>query len=164
MSPISALHRRPRTGSWKMDATRRAFSIVTALVCLGLPVATAAPKGPAFKLVVHPSVSVTSLDRAFVADVFLKKRTRWSDDELIRPVDLRGDSATRKRFSEDVLKRSVAAVRAYWQQRIFSGRDTPPPELHPEAAVVRYVAQYPGAIGYVSPELETDGVRVITLR
>lgn len=164
MSRIVTPRFRTQAGTWKGVTTRRALLIAAVSVCLGFPVATAAPKEQPFKVVVHPSVPVTSLDRAFVADVFLKKRTRWSDDELIRPVDLRGNSVTRKRFSEDVLKRSVDAVRAYWQQRIFSGRDTPPPELHSEEAVVRFVSQYPGAIGYVSPELKTDGARVVTLR
>ena len=46
----------------------------------------------------------------------------------IRPVDLRPNAATRRLFSERMLRRSVAAVRSYWQQRIFSGRGVPPPE------------------------------------
>ena len=49
-----------------------------------------------------------------------------------------------------MLKRSVAAVRSYWQQRIFSGRDVPPPEVDTENQVIKYVAGDPGALGYVS--------------
>jgi hypothetical protein len=70
----------------------------------------------------------------------------------------------RKRFSEAVLKRSVGAVRSYWQQRIFSGRDVPPPEVDSDEAVMAYVARYPGAIGYVSGTTKLVGVKELALR
>jgi hypothetical protein len=44
----------------------------------------------------------------------------------------------------------VQAVRAYWQQLIFSGRGVPPVELESDEAVVAFVLKYPGAVGYVS--------------
>jgi len=119
---------------------------------------------PEFRLIVHPSNSVSALERSFVADVFLKKATRWGNGEVIRPVDLLPDSAVRRRFSEAVLKRSVGAVRRYWQQRIFSGRDVPPPELESDEAVVAYVARSVGGIGYVSAGAKLSGVKELGLR
>ncbi len=107
---------------------------------------------------------MTSVTRDFLSEAFLKKITRWKDGETIRPVDLRADSATRRKFSESVLKRSVAAVRSYWQQRIFSGRDIPPPELDSDDAVQGFVAKYPGAIGYVSGAAKLNGVRELTIK
>jgi len=104
---------------------------------------------PDFKIVVHPE-RPAQVERAFLVDAFLKNVTRWPDDETIRPVDQRPDSPTRRKFSESVLKRSVPAVKTYWQQRIFSGRGVPPPELDSDEAVVRYVESHPGAVGYVS--------------
>jgi ABC-type phosphate transport system substrate-binding protein len=104
------------------------------------------------------------VEREFLSDAFLKKTTRWQDDEAIRPVDLRPSSATRKYFSERVHKRSVAAVRSYWQQRIFSGRGVPPPELDDDAAVVRYVLKHPGAVGYVRGDSPLEGAKILQLR
>ena len=119
---------------------------------------------PAFRLIVHPQSLVTTLDRRFVEDVFLKKVKTWSTGEVIRPVDLGPDSNTRRRFTEEVLRRPLAAVRAYWQQRIFSGRDVPPPELDTDQQVIDYVMRYAGAIGYVSGTTPLDGPRVVTIR
>src|ERR1051325_5917128 len=73
---------------------------------------------PAFLVIVHPSNPATSIERKLLADMFLKRITRWPNDEQIRPADQDPDSAVRRRFSEDVLKRSVAAVKSYWQQAI----------------------------------------------
>lgn len=117
-----------------------------------------------FRVIVHPGNALKLVSREFLAAAFLKKASRWDDGETIRPVDLRADSWVRRRFSEDVLHRSVPAVRNYWQQRIFSGRDVPPPELDSEEAVVRYVAKYPGAVGYVSTSTKLAQARVLLLK
>jgi ABC-type phosphate transport system substrate-binding protein len=103
-----------------------------------------------FWIVVHPDSSVTSVHRRFLAQAFLKNVSRWDNGEVIRPVDQRTDAPVRRRFSEAILERSVDAVKAYWQQRIFSGRGVPPPELESDDAVVDYVQHHPGAVGYVS--------------
>src|SRR3954468_24696073 len=119
---------------------------------------------PEFRVIVHPNNPLRSADREFLADAFLKKVTRWQDGEAIRAVDLRADNAVRRRFSENVLKRSVVAVRSYWQQRIFSGRDAPPPGLESDKSVVGFGAKFPGAVGYVSGGAKLSGVRELSLK
>jgi ABC-type phosphate transport system substrate-binding protein len=103
-----------------------------------------------YQVIVHPSNPVASLDRKFLADVFLKRSAIWPGGEAIRPVDLAPNSVVRRQFTGDVLRRSVEAVRVYWQQRIFAGRELPPPELDGDEDVVKYVLRHEGAIGYVS--------------
>jgi hypothetical protein len=95
--------------------------------------------------------------------MFLKEVTRWDDGEAVHPVDLRGDSDTRSKFSESVIRRSIAAVRSYWQQRIFSGRGVPPPELESDADVVRYVLKYRGSVGYVSSRADIGKSKVLSV-
>ena len=96
--------------------------------------------------------------------MFLKKLSRWNDVEVVRPVDLRPDSPVRRAFSEEILKRSVPAVKNYWQQLVFSGRDVPPPELDSDEDVVKYVLRYPGAVGYVSGTAEIRGAKVLSVK
>jgi hypothetical protein len=64
-------------------------------------------------------------------------------------------------FSETVLARHVAAVRSYWQQQIFSGRDVPPVEKKNDAEVLEYVRTNRGAVGYVSEASPASGVKVV---
>lgn len=122
------------------------------------------PSDTAFQVIVNPRNATTTIDRKFLADAFLKKLTRWNDLEMIRPVDLRSDDRVRQAFSHGVLKRSPAAVKYYWQQQVFSGRDVPPPELQSDDDVVEYVLRYPGAVGYVSPKATLNGTRVLTVK
>ncbi|HEY4102569.1 MAG TPA: hypothetical protein VGM44_01720 [Polyangiaceae bacterium] len=118
---------------------------------------------PEFRLIVHPDNPNTSLSRDFVTDAFLKRTTRWGDGEAIHVVDQRADAPVRRAFSEHVLGRSVAAVKSYWQQRIFSGRDLPPPELESDDAVASYVSKHRGALGYVSGNFKLEHVKAATL-
>jgi ABC-type phosphate transport system substrate-binding protein len=126
--------------------------------------ADARPSVAAFRVILHPDNPTTTLDRKFVLEAFLKKTTRWSHDEPIRPVDLDPDSSARQHFSEEVLRRSVPAIKSYWQQMVFSGRGVPPPELESDEQVVRFVLGNRGAIGYVSGSANVEGVKVIVVR
>jgi ABC-type phosphate transport system substrate-binding protein len=142
--------------------TRIIIPIVLLLVA-GAPI-TRSDADATFRIVVHPDNPTTRLDRKFVADAFLKKRTRWGNDTVIRPVDLGARSSVRARFSSEVIGRSVTSIRRYWSQLVFSGRGVPPPEVTSDEAVIKYVLRYPGAIGYVSGATTIDGVKVVQVR
>ena len=115
----------------------------------------------AYVLITHPGNPVSRLDRKFVAEIFLRRATRWPDDTAVHPVDLGPDAPVRSRFSQEILSRSVASVRSYWQQQIFSGQGLPPPELADDDAVVSYVLSHPGAIGYVTVGTGLNGARTV---
>ena len=119
--------------------------------------------GPGFQLVVHPDNPTSKAPRQFIANLFLKEVTRWDGGEAARPVDLKPEQATRRRFSESVLNRSVTAVRSYWQQRIFSGRGVPPPELESDQAVIASVTKHRGGVGYVSGTAEIGKAKSIRI-
>lgn len=143
-------------------------SIATVLVIVGLclQIGAVATRGDSarYDLVVHASNSATSIDREELAELFLKKRTRWGDRRA-EPVDQLPQAAVRAAFSEHVLGRSVEAIKSYWQRQIFSGRAVPPPELGSDAAVLAYVGAHPGAIGYVSTGATLpEGVRRLPVR
>jgi hypothetical protein len=136
-------------------------STFLALLCCAL--AFGQNPAPTYRVVVHPSNVISSIDRKFIADAFLKKIIRWPEGDVVRPADLEPDASARRRFSQEVLGRSVTAVKSYWQQAIFSGRDVPPPELS-EAEVIRYVLKHPGGIGYVSGSVDLGGAKVLMVR
>jgi hypothetical protein len=136
------------------------LALTLTLLGLGL---RAEPSG-GFIIIAHPDTQSGQVSRKFLSEAFLKKTTRWEDGVLLRPVDQGMESDVRRKFSEEVLRRSVAAVRNYWQQLIFAGRDVPPPELASDAEVVSYVLKYTGGVGYVSPGAKLNGAKVISIR
>ena len=123
-----------------------------------------AEPGVDFWVIVHADNPLGSLSREFLVDAFLKRSTHWDGGETLRPVDQRVDSPARRRFSEKVLQRSVAAVKNYWQQRIFSGRELPPPELESDEAVISYVSKHRGAVGYVYSAAKLDRCKAVQIQ
>jgi len=151
---------------WIRRKTRRWLEAALLSVLLAVTAATialASEPAPAFRVVVHPENAATSLSREFLTDAFLAKTKRWPNGDVISPVDLRFGTPARARFSEQVLRRSVFAVKAYWHQRIFAGRGVPPPELDTDEAVMRYVASRRGAVGYVSGQATTASVKAVAV-
>lgn len=154
--------RPPGRARWTALAAAGALALACGLVCWRSVAAAATDHGE-FQVIVNASNPIKAVERSFVTQAFLKKIRRWPSGEAIQPADLHPDSGVRRRFCESVLGRSVEAVRSYWQQMIFSGRDLPPPELGTEDAVVDYVIRKPGAIGYVSPNASLRGARPVAI-
>ena len=136
-----------------------AFILVVVLIYMAAVGTRAASGADGFRIIVNPDNPVSAIDWRFLADVYLKKATRWPSDEAIRPVDLGPGSPVRRAFSDEVLKRSVSAIKSYWQQMVFSGRGVPPPELDSEGEIVKFVLKNPGAVGYSSPSANVPAPR-----
>ncbi len=143
-----------------------AIAVSSTLVLLALcSLVFAQPRPlPVYVVIVHPANPAVSVERKFLEDAFLKKITRWPDDQTIRPVDLPSSSPVRRRFTEEVLERTLESVKSYWQQRIFSGRDVPPPELDTDDDVVSYVRKHDGAVGYVYAHADVSGLKTMGIR
>lgn len=143
---------------------RVALLALVALAGPGAGRAAGQGRGEIWVVVVHEDNPTVVLTREQVTRLFLKKVTRWSTGAVVEPVDLAADSPVRAAFTQSVLARSVPTVKAYWNARIFSGRDTPPPERPTQAEVLAYVRSTPAAAGYVAADVPLPpGVRVLTV-
>ena len=120
--------------------------------------------GDGFVIIVHPSNQTASVDRAFVRDAYLRKLVTWGGGRTIRPVDLPRRLAVRDRFTRDVLKKTPAQLRSYWNRQIFSGSGVPPIERPTEVGVIAYVLAHRGAIAYLPEGTDPRGAKVIRLR
>ena len=136
------------------------------LALVGMVFTVGAAKGAkaGFKVIAHASVGTSSLTRAEVSQFFLKKTARWPDGSPVVPVDLPVNSETREAFSRDVHGKATAAVDAFWQKQVFTGREVPPVTKANERELLAYVLATPGAIGYVSESTDTGGTKLIDLR
>src|SRR5579872_576679 len=102
-----------------MRAAATVLIVLLTLAALGASGRAQTPPKPVFVVIANPNNPVEQVERKFLEDAFLKKITQWPNDQVIRPVDLSPNSPVRQKFTEDVLKRTLSAVKSYWQQRIF---------------------------------------------
>ena len=114
-------------------------------------------------VIVHPESGVTTIARDELSKIFLKRLHTWSDGTRAVPVDQLPASSARQAFSRRIHDRSVINIEVYWKRMIFSGRSVPPPELRNDAEVVDFVRKTPGAVGYVDPRTDLEGVKRLRL-
>ena len=129
---------------------------------LALALAATAAGADDFKVVVNAENPEVTIARTLLSRYFLKKAARWPDGVVVEPVEP-ALPKVREKFAAQVHEKSVNALKAYWNQLIFAGREVPPVEKHDDAEVVAFVRQNRGAIGYVTPGAATDGVKVVTV-
>jgi ABC-type phosphate transport system substrate-binding protein len=129
---------------WRMAV---GLALLAAVVPAGAPGAITVP---GYVVIVHAENPVTAIERDQLSKIFLKRVAKWPDGKPVEPVDLAAGAPLRVTFTTEVHRKSVAAVRAFWQQQIFSGRDVPPPEKSTENDVTTFVKDHAGAVGYVS--------------
>jgi hypothetical protein len=138
------------------------LNIVATTLALLLGVNPAPAQQSQFKLVVNRANELHSLPVGAVSDYFMRKKTSWPDGTAVKPIDLLVESKARQAFSYAVLDKSASTVRMFWQRQVFSGRIAPPPEVPTELALLAYVGENPGAIGYVSADAPLGpGVKVV---
>ena len=117
-----------------------------------------------FRVIAHPSVRPSSLSRAQLSAIFMRRTRSWRDGAEVRPVEPPARSRVREQFSRAVHGKSVAYVTRYWHRVIFAGRGVPPEELSSDAAIVEYVKSNRGAIGYIDGALVPGAdVKVLTV-
>jgi ABC-type phosphate transport system substrate-binding protein len=138
--------------------TRRVL-LAGLLVCLWTESPSA--QGPEFVIIVNKANPVRTLPVAEVRRIFMKQSRMWPHAEPMVPVDWDSTSAIRQVFSRQILNRSVREMAEYWVQQSMTRGTTPPSTQRSALAVLRFVANVPGAISYVSPGDADDTVGVI---
>lgn len=136
-------------------------TLLTLLIVLGAAASAGGDEPVRLEVVVNSACPATSITRTELSRLFLKKSSSWAGGDTALPVDQPEGSPLREEFARSVHRRSTAALRAYWQQEIFSGHEVPPPEKAGDAELLEFVAARRSAIGYVTAGSIRKGVKVL---
>jgi ABC-type phosphate transport system substrate-binding protein len=137
-------------------------TVLTAVAAALMSIVPAAARAQGFKVIVNASVSDRAISRTKLTRIFLKQDTSFPAGQPAAPVDLTASSPIREAFSKAVLGRGAGPVKTYWQQQVFAGRASPPPQKPSDADIVAFVSSTPGAVGYVSADAAIgDGVKLL---
>lgn len=107
----------------------------------------------------HPDLN--GLDRVSLQRIYTGKMVELNGLR-VTPVDLRRGNALRRRFLELYLGQDEDKYIGYWTVRRYVGKGTPPREFDSPEAVIRYVKQTRGAIGYVDESDLEAGLKVLS--
>ncbi|MCB5185910.1 substrate-binding domain-containing protein [Methylobacillus gramineus] len=108
----------------------------------------AGAEGEVIAIIIPKAESVKVTSKPELALIFWRKKLYWASSKRIQPVNLSPDNVLRQKFSLQILDSPPEDQLEYWNALYFHG--TPPPHVvRSQEAMLRYVADTPGAIGYV---------------
>ncbi len=81
---------------------------------------------------------------------------------VLEPVAMSPGNRIRAIFNAKVIALPESRIQSYWAQMRFSGRQTPPVEFDNLEAVINFVSNHEGAVGYVPADtVLPDNVNVV---
>ena len=111
-------------------------------------------------IVANPQVPASSISAGELASIYLVQKTAWAGGLPIVPVNRDSTSSIREHFSETVLEHSPRELAEYWNRLRFQGR-LPPIVQASDQAVVGFIRNVPGAVGYISADQSPTGVKIL---
>lgn len=113
-----------------------------------------------YAVIVHPDVKV-DLSQQDVERIFLAKTKTFPDGEVATPVNRKEGEKIRITFDHRVIGKNESQMKSYWAKLIFTGKAVPLKQLGSDQEIMEFVANLPGAIGYVDADNVDDSVRVL---
>ena len=140
-----------------MNTSTRWLSIAAIIVSAGLSAWAAE-----IKIIANVSVAADSIAPAELKSVYLLQRRALADGSSVTPV-VRRSGATHQLFLKEYLDRDPEEIRTYYHGLVFTGKGSMPKEVDSDVEMVTYVARTRGAIGYVSSDASTEGVKMLAV-
>lgn len=141
-------------GSVLADVLMRAIILVLTVLW--------AAQGRAGELLVisSPQVPDNAISIKQLADIYMLKKTFWPGKVQVVPVNREALSLEREKFSEAVFNLPPQELAEYWNKLRFQGKH-PPLVQTSDQAVLGFVRNVPGAIGYINANQLTPDVKVL---
>ncbi len=117
---------------------------------------------PGINFIANSSVPGDSIAKADIKKIFTGVRIVWEDGNAITPVTMKS-SAAHKVFTKKYTGKSAKQFKVHWRHLAFTGRGTIPVEFNSDKAIIDFVAQTPGSIGYVSSLESSSSVKTIKI-
>ena len=115
-----------------------------------------------YVLITDNSNPVTMISAKEVKNVYLGKKSVWSDGSHIT-VFTQISSPVNKIFMKEMARKTPQQYSTYWKKSLFTGTGLPPKDFSSDDAVKAAVAAKPGAIGYISVSALDDSVKQLEI-
>jgi TonB family protein len=114
------------------------------------------------KVIANLSVQADAISADDLKKIYLQEKNSLRDGTHVEPV-LTKSGATHDAFLREFLNVNDDALQIYYRTLVFTGRGSMPRTFNSDAEIVAYVARTKGAIGYVSADSSTEGVKTLAL-
>ena len=106
-------------------------------------------------------IDIAALSEKTVRNLYLGKTVQLDNGTRVEVIDLPSGNVVRDEFYVKLIGKDPTQIKAYWAKRIFTGKGSPPETRFDEAAVIKWVNEGAGRIGYVGAGAANGGVKVL---
>lgn len=145
-----------------MRNTFNKLLLLSTMLIASAPMVQAEENTPVIAIIVASNQNIEELKLTpnDLSLIYWRKQLYWPKGQRIKPINLRSEHHLRQQFSQTILGSLPKAQIDYWNGQYFDGV-LPPYTVNSEEAVIRYVAQTNGAIGYVQACLVDERVKAV---
>ena len=145
-----------------MRNTFNKLLLLSTMLIASAPMVQAEENTPVIAVIVASNLNTEELKLTpnDLSLIYWRKQLYWPKGQRIKPINLRSEHHLRQQFSQTILGSLPKAQIDYWNGQYFDGV-LPPYTVNSEEAVIRYVAQTSGAIGYVQACLVDERVKAV---
>ena len=111
--------------------------------------------------ILNAKAATPALSDDELKDLFLGRRTAWSDGSKVVVVVLRNGASHDALLK--LLGKSSSQFTTGWKKLVFTGKGAMPEQVDNEDELVDFVAKNPGAIALVETNKLKDGVKAVTV-
>jgi len=115
-------------------------------LCLSPP----ALGGDEILVITGPETTLKEVSIKKLKNIFLRKTLVNEAGMRWIPINLNSDHPVRQAFSQSLFKQQPEDMESYWNTQYFQGI-SPPHTVASEQAMLLFIADTPGAIGYILP-------------
>lgn len=115
-----------------------------------------------YVVVANKSVSAEAISKSDAQSIFLGEKTKWDDGKPIEFAIF--DSDLQRQFLQDVVGKSPSQFDSYWKRLVFTGKGSAPKTFSDAQKLLQYVAEHPGAVGYVPAGKVDASVKTISIK
>ena len=137
--------------------------ICVILITIGIIFLSKIAGASANVIIIGNPANKNTLDENQVTNIFLGKTREFPDGQIAKSIDQAEGSKARLEFYEKVIKKDETALKTYWSTLIFTGKASPPNALADDAAVKKFVAATPNAIGYIDSKSLDSSVKALLI-
>jgi ABC-type phosphate transport system substrate-binding protein len=113
-------------------------------------------------VIANPSIKSADASKSDLKDVFTGAGSSLGGSHAV-PVLLRTGAANDE-FVTTYIGKSSSAFLLSWRSLVFSGQASMPKSVDTDVAMVEYVANTPGAVGYIAKATPHEGVKVLAIK
>lgn len=113
------------------------------------------------KVILNDDAGITTLDSAYLSQIFAMQIRKWPNGLAIQVFTLPSENELHREFVISRLHIQAHQLDRIWNRMLFTGTGKAPAVANSQAEMIEMIQSTPGAIGYTSADFSTENIVIL---